>query len=79
MDQRTFEHLMAKARTFITVGDGVDYWTGYQRGLRRRFHGEDFGTDAEHELYMGLVEDRDPGRAARGRGYRDAYQGDGIW
>ena len=40
------------------------------RGLRRAHHGERFGTQAEHEMWLGAVESSDPQRAALGRGYR---------
>jgi hypothetical protein len=73
MDQSIFERLMIKARTMAELGEKPDYWQGYQRGLRRRYHGEKFGTDEEHELWMNLHEDLDPARADRGRGYRAGY------
>ena len=44
MERDRFESLMMKAKTFQSLGDRPEYWTGYQRGLRRRFHGEAFGT-----------------------------------
>ena len=74
MERSAFEHEMNKAKAFITVGERPDYWTGYQRGLRRRYHGESFGTDEEHELWLSLKGDSDPARDERGRGYRDGYQ-----
>ena len=73
MESAFFEHEMAKAKAFITVGERPDYWAGYQRGLRRKFHGENFGTYDEHELWMGLSDDLDLSRAEKGKGYRDAY------
>ena len=73
MDQRQFEHEMMKARTLGEHGDKPDYWQGYQRGLRRQYHGDNFGTDEEHELWMDLIHDPDLNRSERGRGYRDGY------
>ena len=73
MRQEAFGREMAKARAFITVGDRPDYWAGYWRGLRRRYHGENFGTDSEHELWMSLSDDDDETRKEEGRGYRDGY------
>lgn len=45
------------------------WWTGYIRGLRRAHHGEKFGTEAEHSLYLSAADDADPTRSALGRGY----------
>jgi|WetSurMetagenome_2_1015567.scaffolds.fasta_scaffold1181704_1 hypothetical protein len=58
----------------------ADYWDGYQRGLRRLFHGERFGTARQHELWLALAGDANPSQAARGRGYRDGllFGGDTV-
>jgi hypothetical protein len=69
MDRRRFEHLMGKARTFQLIGDRPDYWAGYQRGLQRRFHGEDFGTLEEHHKWLALAGD-ETGKDL-GQGYWD--------
>ena len=47
-----------------------DWWAGYMRGLRRAHHGERFGTQAEHDLWLSAIESTAPQRAALGRGYR---------
>lgn len=73
MEKGHFQREMMKAQNFIELGEDSDYWMGYQRGLRRRYHGEIFGTDEEHEMWMQLYEDSDDVRAARGRGYRDGF------
>ena len=39
------------------------------RGLRRAHHGEAFGSDAEHSLWLSAVESSDPSRAALGHSY----------
>ena len=69
MNQQQFTRLMTQARAVPG-----DYSTGYQRGLRRHFHGEQFGTDEEHKLWssMGLHGDH---RHELGRGYRDGITG----
>ena len=46
-----------------------EWWAGYIRGLRRAHHGENFGTEAEHALWVSAVDSTDPSRAALGRGY----------
>ena len=53
----------------------ADYWTGYRNGLQRRFHGDAFGTQQEHELMMSVTADGDGGQDEQCRGYRDGYLG----
>jgi len=69
----TFASLMRRADTLRRVEPDParnDWWAGYMRGLRRAHHGENFGTEAEHELWLSASESPDPQRAALGRGYR---------
>lgn len=70
-----FTSLMRRADTLRRLETGNDYlhqpwWTGYMRGLRRAHHGENFGTQAEHNLWLSAIDSTDPQRAALGRGYR---------
>lgn len=46
----------------------------HQRGLRRHYHGERYGTDEEHEQFMRMGIDGDY-REEMGRGYRDGFEG----
>ena len=72
MDEIRFLALMTKARNASRLGSRPDYWHGYQRGLRRGFQGELFGTAEEHERWMRLaVEGANDVARERGRGYRD--------
>ena len=72
MDETTFLALMKKARNFSHLGGRPEYWHGYQRGLRRGFQGELFGTNDEHKLWMRLADDGpDLASRERGSGYRD--------
>jgi hypothetical protein len=72
MDETTFLALMKRARNFSHLGGRPEYWHGYQRGLRRGFQGELFGTNDEHKLWMCLADDGvDNAARERGRGYRD--------
>ena len=72
MDESSFLALMMRARRFSALGERTDYWHGYQRGLRRGFHGDLFGTEAEHKRWIGLADDGvDKASRERGRGYRD--------
>lgn len=69
----TFASLMHRADTLRRLeSDPVraEWWAGYMRGLRRAHHGERFGTQAEHEMWLAAAESDDQMRAARGRGYR---------
>lgn len=67
-----FKHEMAKAKTFYELGENADYWRGYMRGLRRRYHGENFGTDDEHQKWLSLI--GDSYRQEMGQGYRDGLE-----
>jgi hypothetical protein len=68
-----FSTLLRRADTLRRHEDDptrAEWWVGYMRGLRRAHHGETFGTQAEHELWMSAADADDPSRAALGRGYR---------
>jgi hypothetical protein len=79
MDENRFLSLMKTARMQSYRGGEADYWHGYQRGLRRGYMGQLFGTDAEHQLWMRLVDDGpDKPSRDRGRGYRDGLAACGI-
>ena len=71
MDESKFKSEMAKAKTFHDLGENTDYWRGYMRGLRRRYHGENFGTNEEHQLW--LTANGDETRRQRSQGYRDGF------
>ena len=72
MNEARFLSLMMKARTCSSRGERSDYWHGYQRGLRRGFQGELFGTEDEHRRWIRLAEDgNDEASRERGRGYCD--------
>ena len=71
--EHLFKSEMARAQTLRDLeNDHIkrDYWDGYIRGLRRGYHGEIFGTAAEHSTYWNLYNSPDKDREARGRGYR---------
>ena len=69
MNEEKFQTLMRRARLLTS-----DYGAGYQRGLRRHYHGERFGTAEEHALWSRLGLDGDT-REELGRGYRDGLAG----
>ena len=73
MEQKRFESMMLQADTMKTLSDKPDYFTGYLRGLRRLFHGTDFGTEAEHSQWLSMIDD--DLRQDMGHGYKDGFAG----
>ncbi len=68
-----FTSLMRRADTLRRLtSEPIEsaWWTGYMRGLRRAHHGERFGTDAEHAMWLDAATSPDSQRAAMGRGYQ---------
>jgi hypothetical protein len=75
MNKQQFESELLRAETMrrlATEPTAADFYTGYIRGLNRKYHGEQFGTAEEHELWMSLAESDDASLAAQGRGYLGA-------
>ena len=68
MDESRFKSLMLHARMLDS-----EYGTGYQRGLRRHYHGDKFGTPEEHAALLQVQADKS--RQELGRGYRDGFAG----
>jgi hypothetical protein len=68
-----FEYEIGRAKTFAYLGERVCYWEGYQRGLCRAYYGEVFGSQEEHERWMGFAGDgkADEFQRERGHGYVD--------
>jgi hypothetical protein len=74
MTEGQFKTELGKAQTFARLESDPDkaaYWRGYQRGIRRNWHGDRFGTAEEHRRFIEAAESEDAERAALGRGYRD--------
>lgn len=72
-----FSSLLRRADTLRRlISDPIEseWWAGHMRGLRRAHHGEQFGTQAEHEMWLAASESSDPMRAALGRGYRSGLK-----
>jgi hypothetical protein len=72
MTEKQFQHLMGAAETFRKLADDplvADYWMGYMRGLRRKYHGKKFGTDEEHKAWGMAVTSDDESTQRRGMGY----------
>ena len=82
MNQPEFERNMRGAKALQTIAsdfpndNGQDFWQGYQRGMRRHYHGEKFGTEQEHARWMLLADEyRDIARRFRGLGYWAGFDG----
>jgi len=53
MKKQKFQSLLGMAKTFQCVDSNrADFWQGYQRGIRRLYHGENFGGVEEHEQFL---------------------------
>ena len=53
MNEKQFRSLMGMAKSLKSVDSGrADFWSGFQRGLRRLYHGENLGTPEEHEKFL---------------------------
>jgi len=75
MDQQKFNSLMTRAKTFQEVDpEKSDFWRGYQRGLRRLYHGENFGTTEEHIQWMNCGDGEY--RKQLQAGYRTGFAGE---
>jgi len=68
--EQKFKSKMCHAETMRRYAEPerAEYWAGYIRGLRRAYHGENFGTEVEHKRWLSCINDRDE---QRGQGYRD--------
>jgi len=75
MKKSIFEHELSKAQTLYEYGkdEEKEFWRGYMRGVRRRYHGENFETEADHQKWLSLVNDDYHHEA--GRGYRAGFYG----
>lgn len=78
MTTHEFGTNMTAAKTFSELGENQDFWAGYMRGLRRNYHGKNFGTDEEHALWMSASESNDQSRKMRGLGYQAGFEGQNI-
>jgi len=54
MNEKTFKREMMMADCMKS--ENPDYYAGYRRGLRRKYHGEKFGTESEHNQWMNCAD-----------------------
>lgn len=73
-NEEVFTAEMKRAQVMRDLeADNEPYWRGYIRGLRRGYHGDNFGTSAEHKMYWNNASSDNADRATMGEGYRDGY------
>jgi hypothetical protein len=72
MNRNEFERLAVRSRELQAAGELTDYWKGFLRGLRRGFHGENFGTETEHLNWMSCAK-KDKSRLPLQEGYRAGF------
>jgi hypothetical protein len=65
-----FKSKIIRARQLAQV-DNQEFWNAYSRGLRRLYHGEKFGTEDEHKIWMSQ-------EGLRGAGYKKGFSGSDI-
>jgi hypothetical protein len=74
MTEQQFQSEMRRVETMRRLATDPmqsDYYAGYIRGLRRAYHGENFGTPQEHDIRIALVNSEDESQKKQGLGYRD--------
>lgn len=72
MTKNEFKHNLCGADALRTLSTPLDsgYWAGYIRGVRRHYHGENFGTREEHAKWLALADEMgDDCRRMTGKGY----------
>lgn len=75
IDEEGYKNQLRYAQTQRGLDPGKqDYWAGYMRGIRRGYHGTDFGTMEEHLTYWDAFTSLDESRKQLGIGYRDGIK-----
>lgn len=81
MTEQEFQHNARGAEYLRRLSETPDvyFWEGYLRGVRRHYHGENFGTADEHAMWMNSAhETRYQQRRFRGLGYQCGFEGTAI-
>lgn len=75
MDFKTFDKEMQRCELLIkTDSTREPYWRGYERGLRRAYYKEKFGTSEEHMKILKALYCNDEKLKLIAQGYADALQ-----
>jgi len=57
MNQNTFQSYLMRTKSLQSLdSERSEFWRGYQRGIRRLYHGKSFGTAEEHEKWMNCAD-----------------------
>lgn len=76
MNDAEFRRNLAGAETLKNMSDDGSFFEGYIRGLRRYYHGKDFGTEEEHRKWLAFAGNTGDARLrAKGEGYRYGLSG----
>lgn len=83
MTKKEFQSNALAAKTFRELPpeqyDGSsDFWIGYERGLRRHFYGDRFGTPQEHKIWLSFADSPDLSYRMRTLGYQIGFDGKNI-
>jgi hypothetical protein len=76
MTEDEFQHNLGAAQTLSAISEYYSFLSGYILGLYRHFHGDSFGTEAEHQQYLAF--DGDDDRREFARGYRAGFAGERV-
>jgi hypothetical protein len=74
MDKETFTARMCHAEVMSVISSSPDYWRRYIRGLKRAYYSEEFGTEAEHALWLPLADRDNMQDHDRGCGYFHGFK-----
>ena len=69
MEEKAYTIEMLRAREIKELSSIPDYWKGYIQGIKRRFYGDKFSTEQEHQLCSTM--DGDEFQRQWSEGYRD--------
>lgn len=76
MTKAQFDLEIARASSMILCDTkNINYWVGYDRGAKKAYHGERFGTAIQHAIYCEMKYYVDPQIQEIGNGYRDGLSG----
>lgn len=80
MNQAEFFRNLSAAIGLKILTRNPSFYDGYIRGLRRCYHGENFGTEEEHREWMSLADETgDEKSKISGLGYRQGLSGEPIF
>jgi len=77
MNESEYRTAIGSAKLMADVEpEMAEYWRGYRRGVMRGYHGDKFGTQEDHEMWMNCA--RCGHREDLQAGYRTGYSTGGT-